>query len=44
LELFTDGDYKEAMKNFKKSLTEQKDAKFTARATFWKAETEYNFG
>lgn len=42
LEFFTDGDYKEAMTLFKKSLTEQKDPKFTARATFWKAETEYN--
>ena len=41
LELFTDGNYKEAQKLFVKSIKEQKDAKFTARATFWKAETEY---
>ena len=41
LELFTDGNYKEAQKLFIKSIKEQKDAKFTARATFWKAETEY---
>ena len=41
LELFTDGNYKEAQKLFAKSLKEQKDAKFTARATFWKAESEY---
>lgn len=41
LELFTDGSYQEAQKMFKASLKEQKDAKFTARATFWKAETEY---
>lgn len=42
LELYTDGDYKGAYSLFKKSITENKDAKFTARATFWKAETEYN--
>ncbi|MEL1248129.1 tetratricopeptide repeat protein [Flavobacterium helocola] len=42
LELYTDGDYKGAYTLFKKSLAENKDAKFTARATFWKAETEYN--
>jgi TolA-binding protein len=42
LELYTDGDYKGAYALFKKSLAENKDAKFTARATFWKAETEYN--
>jgi len=42
LELYTDGDYKGAYSLFKKSLAENKDAKFTARATFWKAETEYN--
>ncbi|MEO8516584.1 MAG: tetratricopeptide repeat protein, partial [Flavobacterium sp.] len=41
LELFTDGDYKEALVLFKKSIAEQKDAKFTARGTFWKGETEY---
>lgn len=41
LELHTDGDYQEALKMFKKSLAEQKDPKFTARAMFWKGETEY---
>jgi tetratricopeptide (TPR) repeat protein len=41
LELFTDGNYKEAVEIFKKSIAEQKDPKFSARATFWKAETEY---
>jgi TolA-binding protein len=41
LELFTDGNYQEALGLFKKSVAEQKDAKFTARGTFWKAETEY---
>lgn len=41
LELYTDGNYQEALKMFKKSIAEQKDPKFTARATFWKGETEY---
>ncbi|MES2810883.1 MAG: tetratricopeptide repeat protein [Bacteroidota bacterium] len=41
LELFTDGNYKEALAIFKKSIAEQKDPVFTARGTFWKAETEY---
>lgn len=42
LELYTDGNYKEALALFKKSIAEPRDAKFTARATFWKGETEYN--
>lgn len=42
MELYTDGNYQEALALFKKSLGEQRDAKFTARATFWKAETEYS--
>lgn len=41
LELYTDGNYQEALAMFKKSLGERSNAKFTARATFWKAETEY---
>ena len=41
LELYTDGVYPEALKMFVKSIDEQKDAVFTARATFWKGETEY---
>jgi tetratricopeptide (TPR) repeat protein len=41
LELFTNGDYQGAATQFDKSLGQQKDAKFTARATFWKGETEY---
>ncbi len=41
LELYTDGSYQEAQKMFVKSIKEQKDVKFSARATFWKAETEY---
>ena len=41
LELFTDGNYLEAKKMFIKSIAEQKEANFSARATFWKAETEF---
>lgn len=41
LELFTDSNYQEAATLFEKSLDQQKDVKFTARATFWKGETEY---
>lgn len=40
-ELYTDGNYQEALAMFKKSLGERSNARFTARATFWKAETEY---
>jgi tetratricopeptide (TPR) repeat protein len=41
LELFTDGNYNDALVLFRKSVAEQKDPKFSARATFWMAETEY---
>ena len=41
LELYTDSNYQEAATLFEKSLDQQKDAKYTARATFWKGETEY---
>lgn len=41
MELYTDGNYKEALALFKKSIAEQRDARFTARATFWKGEAEY---
>lgn len=41
LELYNSGKYQESAALFEKSLDEQKDAKFTARATFWKGETEY---
>lgn len=42
LELFTDGNYQGAYDLFKKSVSENKDAKFTTRATYWKGEAEYN--
>lgn len=41
LELYTDGNYADALAMFKKSIAEPRNAKFTARATFWKGETEY---
>ncbi len=41
LELYTDGNYKEALPMFKKSIAEPRNAKFTARATFWQGETQY---
>ena len=41
LELYTDGNYKEALPMFKKSIAEPINTKFTARATFWQGETQY---
>lgn len=41
IELYTDGKYQEALTMFKKSIATPRDEKCTARATFWKAETEY---
>ena len=41
MELYTDGNYQEALAMFKKSIAEQKTPRFTARAIFWKGETEY---
>ncbi|MDD3005466.1 tetratricopeptide repeat protein [Flavobacterium sp.] len=41
IEWYTDGNYTEALAMFKKSIAEPRDPKFVARATFWKAETEY---
>jgi len=42
LELFNESKYQEAEDLFDKSLKEQQNQKYTARATFWKAETDYN--
>ena len=42
LEVYTDGDIKQALNMFNKAINENKDPKYTARALFWKAETEYN--
>ncbi|NUY81228.1 tetratricopeptide repeat protein [Flavobacterium sp. MAH-1] len=41
LELYTDGNYQQALSMFNKSIAEPRNAHFKARATFWKAETEY---
>ena len=42
LELYNEGKYAEASKNFDKSLTERRDPVITAKATFWKAESDFN--
>jgi tetratricopeptide (TPR) repeat protein len=41
LELYADRNYQEAATMFEKSIDGQIDASFSARATFWKGETEY---
>ena len=42
IELYNESKYIEAESYFDKSLKEPRDDKYTARATFWKAETDYN--
>ncbi|SFF94900.1 Tetratricopeptide repeat-containing protein [Salegentibacter agarivorans] len=42
LQLYEEGDYERAINNFEKALSEPRDQKITAKATFWKAESEYN--
>ncbi len=42
VELYNEGKYLEARNLFSESLKEPRDDKYTARATFWKAETDYN--
>ncbi|WP_339610956.1 tetratricopeptide repeat protein [uncultured Planktosalinus sp.] len=41
LELFEEANYRDAKVHFDKSLKEPRDASITARATFWKAESDY---
>ncbi len=41
VEQFNDGNYQESLVLFKKSLANSVQEKFTAKATFWKAETEF---
>jgi len=41
IELFMEGDYNEASKNFAKSLGSAEDMLFKARADYWKAESDY---
>ncbi|TXE08093.1 tetratricopeptide repeat protein [Seonamhaeicola algicola] len=42
IELYNDNQYLEAKKLFDASLKEPRDENYTARATFWKAEADYN--
>jgi len=42
IELYNESKYLEAESYFDKSLKEPRDEKYTARATFWKGETDYN--
>ncbi|MRX40078.1 tetratricopeptide repeat protein [Flavobacterium sp. LC2016-23] len=41
VELYNEANYAEALKMFNNAVKEQKNPDFTARATFWKAESEY---
>jgi len=41
LELYNESNYAEALKMFNGAVKEQKNPEVTARATFWKAESEY---
>jgi TolA-binding protein len=42
IELYNESNFNEAKSLFDASIKEPRDANFTARATFWKAETDYN--
>ncbi|NNE33433.1 MAG: tetratricopeptide repeat protein [Winogradskyella sp.] len=42
VELYNESKYNEALDLFNKSLKEPRNSVFVAKATFWKAETEYN--
>jgi TolA-binding protein len=42
IELYNEGNYSEATEFFNKSLKEPRDPGYTARATYWKAESDYN--
>ena len=42
IELYNDSDYKNAENYFDASLKESLDQEFTARATYWKSECDYN--
>ena len=41
VELYNESNYNEAKQLFNKSLKEPRDATYTARATYWKAESDY---
>lgn len=42
LELYNEGNYNESLSLFEKAVKESKEATITTRATFWKAESQYN--
>ncbi|MBT8243739.1 MAG: tetratricopeptide repeat protein [Winogradskyella sp.] len=42
IELYNEDQYAEALEMFNNSLKQPRDEEFVARATFWKAETDYN--
>ncbi len=42
IELYNESKYSEALDLFNKSLGEPREQEYVARATFWKAETDYN--
>ena len=42
IELYNEANYQDALEMFSNAIKEPRDHKFTARATFWKAETNYN--
>lgn len=44
ISFYEQGNYQKALENFEKSLTAKVDPKFTAKASFWKAESNYNLG
>ena len=44
VELYNEGNYQEAITYLDKSLKEPQNAAFTARATYWKAECDYQLG
>ncbi len=41
IELYNESNYKEAITYFEKSVKEPQDSNFTARAIYWKAESDY---
>lgn len=44
IELYNQGNYPEALKYFDKSLAQQIDPEYTARAIYWKSENDYMMG
>ena len=44
IELYNEGNYNEAISYLDKSLKEPHNPSFTARATYWKAESDYELG